>query len=168
MKTPENSLSLSQLIKDQNQIIQSTKQNKTQSNQTKINEDQCKATLTKLQTQLNKNQKCLNDIIQKKGVSHWLKVYPISDQRYDLNKQFWDCVCLHYGKRLIKIQSTCSCRSKVDIQYAMSSKKGWFMMIRHNDLTVNLLTEVCKDVNIEPHRMFPVLNRPRFEICLWF
>ena len=124
--------------------------------------------MTKLQTQLNKNQKCLNDIIPKKGVSNWLKVYPISDQRYDLNKQFWDCFCLHYGKRLMKIQSTCSCRSKVDIQYAMSCKKGWFIMIRHNDLTVNLLTEVCKDVNIEPHRMFPVLNRPRFEICLWF
>ena len=35
----------------------------------------------------------------------------------------------------------------------MSCKKGGFIAIRHNDLrdlTVNLLTELCKDVNIEP------------------
>ena len=80
--------------------------------------------------------------------------YPISDQGYDLNKQqFWDCVRLRYSWRLTNIPSACSCGSKIAIQYAMSCKKGGFIAIRHNDLrdlTVNLLTELCKDVNIEP------------------
>ena len=41
----------------------------------------------------------------------------------------------------------------MDIQHAMSCKKGGFITIRHNDLrdlTANLLTEVCKDGDIEP------------------
>ena len=40
----------------------------------------------------------------------------------------------------------------MDIQHAMSYKKGGFI-IRHNDLrqlTANLLTEVCKDIDIKP------------------
>ena len=40
----------------------------------------------------------------------------------------------------------------MDIQHAMSCKGG-FIAIRHNDLrdlNANLLTEVCKDVDIEP------------------
>ena len=39
----------------------------------------------------------------------------------------------------------------MDIQHAMSCKKGGFITIRHNDLrdlTANLLTELCKDVDI--------------------
>ena len=40
----------------------------------------------------------------------------------------------------------------------MNCKKGGFITIRHNDLrdlTANLLTEVCKDVDIEP-QLLPV------------
>ena len=46
----------------------------------------------------------------------------------------------------------------MDIQHAMSCKKGGFITIRHNDLcdlTANLLTEVCKDIDIEP-QLLPV------------
>ena len=48
----------------------------------------------------------------------------------------------------------------MDIQHAMSCKKGGFITIRHNDLrdlTANLLTEVCKDVDIEP-QLLPVTD----------
>ena len=101
------------------------------------------------------SQKHLNDIRQEKRVSNWLKLkaYPINDQGYDLKKQqFWDCVRLHCGWRLMNIPSTCSCGSKMDIQHPMSCKKGGFITIRHNlrDLTANLMTMVCKDVDIEP------------------
>ena len=44
------------------------------------------------------------------------------------------------------------------IQHTMNCKKGGFITIRHNDLrdlTANLLTEVCKDVDIEP-QLLPV------------
>ena len=48
----------------------------------------------------------------------------------------------------------------MDIQHAMSCKKGEFITIRHNDLrdlTANLLTEVCKDVDKEP-QLLPVTD----------
>ena len=41
----------------------------------------------------------------------------------------------------------------MDVQHAMSCKKGGFVTLRHNDmreLTANLLVEVCKDVDIKP------------------
>ena len=43
------------------------------------------ATLTKLQTQMNENKKRLSNITHEKGVSNWLKTYPISYQWYYLN-----------------------------------------------------------------------------------
>ena len=110
--------------------------------------------MTELRTLLDENQKRLNDITQENGVSSWLKAYPISDQGYDLNnQQFSDCVCLHYGWRLTNIPSTCSCGSKMEIRHAMSCKKRGFITIRHNDLrdlTANVLTGLCEDVDIEP------------------
>ena len=140
--------SLTQLIKDQYQIysVNETEQKSIKLN-IKINkEERYRATLTELRTQLDEIQRRLNDVTQEKGVSNWLKAYPISDQGYDLNKQqFWSCVCLRYGWRLTNIPSICSCGSNVDIQHAMSCKKGGFITIRHNDLcdlTANLLTEV--------------------------
>ena len=151
---------LTQSIKNQYQIYSV---NKTEQKSIKLNikiskEERYKATLTELGTQLNENQKRLDDITQEKGVSNWLKPYPISYQGYRLNKQqFWDCVRLRYGWRLTNNSSTCSCRSKMDIQHSiMGCKKGGFITIRHNDLgdlTANLLTEVCKDADIEPQHL---------------
>ena len=154
--------SLTQSIKNQYQIYSD---NKTEQKSIKLNikinkEERYKATLTELRTQLDEKQKHLNDITQEKGVSNWLKAYPISDQGYDLNKQqFWDCVHLRYGWRLTTIPSTYSFGSKMNIQHAMRCKKGGFIAIRHNDLgdlTANLLTGVCKDVDIEP-QLLPVM-----------
>ena len=153
--------SLTKLIEDQYYIysVNETEQKSIKLN-TKINkEERYKATLTELGIQLDENQRHLSNIAQEKGVSNCLKAYPISDQEYHLNKQqFWDCVYLRYGWRLINIPSTCSCRSKMTIQHAMSCKKGGFSTIRHNDLRdliTNLLTVVCKDVDIEP-QLLPV------------
>ena len=47
----------------------------------------------------------------------------------------------------------CACGAKFDLQHCMSCKKGGFINIRHNDirdLTAKMLTEVCKDVAVEP------------------
>ena len=54
---------------------------------------------------------------------------------------------------------TCCCSAKMDVQHAMSCKRGrGFVTIRHNDLrglTANLLSNVCNDVEIEP-KLLPV------------
>ena len=125
--------SLTLLIKDEYQIHSV---NKTEQKSVKLNikinkEERYNATLTELRTQLDENQKRVNDITQEKGVSNWLKAHPISDQGYDLNEQqFWDCVRLRYGWRLTNTPSTCSCGTKMDIQHAMDCKKRGFITIR--------------------------------------
>ena len=114
--------------------------------------------MIKLRTHLNENRTPTNHITQEKGASNWLTAYCISDQGYDLNiQQFWDSLCLRYEMRLRNIPLTCSCGSKKDIQHTRSCKKGEFF-IGHNDirdLTANLLTEACKDVDIEP-KLLPI------------
>ena len=60
---------------------------------------------------------------------------------------------LRYGWNIKNLPTTCACDSKFDLQRYMSCKKGGFINIRHNnvgDLTARILTEVCKDVEIEP------------------
>ena len=52
----------------------------------------------------------------------------------------------------------------MDIQHAVSFKKGGFITIRHNDLrnlTAHLLMEVCKDVDLEP-QLVPVTGEESF------
>ena len=54
--------------------------------------------------------------------------------------------------------STCCCSAKIDVQHAMSCKRGGFVTIRRNDLRnlfANLLSNVCNDVEIEP-KLLPV------------
>ena len=51
------------------------------------------------------------------------------------------------------LPTSCPCGSKFDIQHSMSYKKFGFICIRHNDLrdqTANMMSEVCKDTEIEP------------------
>ena len=46
----------------------------------------------------------------------------------------------------------CPCGSKYDFQHSISCKKGGSVSIRHNnicDLTVNILRQVCNDVDVE-------------------
>ena len=51
------------------------------------------------------------------------------------------------------LPTSCSCSSNFDIQHSMNCKKGGFICIRHNDLrdlTANMMSEVCKDTEVEP------------------
>ena len=118
-----------------------------------------KNVLNTLQNHLNENRLRLNSINREKGVLSWLTSYPISDHGFDLTKQqFWDSFRLRYGRALPNMPSTFCCSAKMDIQHAMSWKRGGFVTIRHNDLrdlTANLLSNVCNDVEIEP-KLLPV------------
>ena len=47
----------------------------------------------------------------------------------------------------------CPCGEKFNVQHALFCKKGGFITLRHNevrDITATLLSEVCKDVEVEP------------------
>ena len=85
---------------------------------------------------------------REKGVSNWLKVYPLKEYGFDLNKQqFRDGISIQYGWPLNNLLTTCACGSKYDFQHSMSCKKGGLVYICR--LTGNILREVCDDAEVE-------------------
>ena len=146
--------SLTDLIKDQSALysVYGIEHKKIKTTIKTERENTHKNVLNTLQNRLNENQLRLNSINRRKGVSSWLILYPISDHGFDRTKQqFWDSLRLRYGWALPNIPSTCC--AKMDAQHAMSCKRGGSITIRHNDLqdlTVNFLSNVCNDVEIEP------------------
>ena len=59
------------------------------------------------------------------------------------------------------LPTSCRCGSNFDIQHSMSCKKGGFIYIRHNNLrnlTANMMSEVCKDTEIEP-KLTPLFGK---------
>ena len=103
---------------------------------------------------MNDKQKRQNDILKEIGSSSWLHAIPLKEFNYTLSKQeFWDVIRLHYNWSIPNLPSRCACGEKFDTQHSMSCKKGGFVTLRHNelrDITVKLLDEVCKDVQVEP------------------
>ena len=101
------------------------------------------------------NQKMKRNYISNEtGSSNWLNVIPMREFNYALNKlQFRDSIRLRYGWPIPGLPVSCSCGEVFNVQHAMSCKKGGFVTLRHNkvrDLTATLLSEVCKDVELEP------------------
>ena len=63
-------------------------------------------------------------------------------------------LCLRYGWSLPHLPSHCVCGKAFTISHALSCPYGAFPIIRHNDvreLTAKLMSEVCHDVQVEPH-----------------
>ena len=88
------------------------------------------------------------------GDSIWLTVLPIKQNGFFLDKQaFWDATHIRYDMPLERIPTSCECGCRFDIQHAFSCPKGGFVITRHNeirDITAELLTEICKNVTVEP------------------
>ena len=120
----------------------------------RIKENNCKSCLQELIGQMNENEKRLVKITTEKGVSNWLTMLPITEHGLELSKQqFWDSIRLFYRWEIRNLPTFCPCGSKFDIQDSMSCKKGGFVSISHNnlgDLTTRIVSEVCKDTEIEP------------------
>ena len=56
-------------------------------------------------------------------------------------------------RKKCNLPTSCPSGRKFDIQHSMSSKKGSFIYILLSDLrdlTANMMSEVCKDTEIEP------------------
>ena len=103
--------------------------------------------ITELQQRLNSNN-------QEQGASSWLTTLPLKEEGYDLTKQlFWDLVRMRCNWALSRSPSVCECGMNFDVTHVLSCKKGGFVSLRHNyirNITASLLTEVCKDVRVEP------------------
>ena len=90
-----------------------------------------------------------------KGASSWLSVIPVTQHGSALHKiDFTDALCLRYGWSLAHLPSHCVCGKAFNICHALSCPHGAFPTICHNDfqdLTARLMSEVCHDVQLEPH-----------------
>ena len=95
----------------------------------------------------------------KKGVSSWLTCLPLEEHGFLLNKkEFSDALCLRYNLLVKGMPQYCACGKLNSVDHTMECAKGGYWYLRHNnvrDLEVNLLTEVCHDVVVEP-RLLPL------------
>ena len=60
---------------------------------------------------------------------------------------------MRYDWTVSRLPSVCECGMKFDLTHALSCKKGGFVLLKCNyirNITAALLTEVCKDVQVEP------------------
>ena len=132
----------------------------------RVKESNYKSCLQELIVQVNEKENWLVKISTKKGVSNWLTILPITEHGFELSKQqFWDSVRLRYGREIANLPIFCPCGSKLEIQHSIICKKGGFVSIRDNDLrdlTARIVSEICKDTEIEP-KLLPLsgeqLNR---------
>lgn len=88
------------------------------------------------------------------GLSNWLTSLPLEEFNFNLNKrEFWDSLRLRYNWPIPNMPLHCACGSSFDVHHALTCKKGGFVIRRHNeirDITAKLLSEVTKDVEVEP------------------
>lgn len=76
---------------------------------------------------------------------------------------FHDAVALKYGWDPARLPQHCPYGAKFTIEHSFSCPKGGFPTIRHNeirDLTANLLTEDCHEVQVEPKLQMNSSSRP--------
>ena len=120
----------------------------------KLRRDDQASVLENIRDGMTVEQKRGNEICREKGASNWLTALPIDEKDYHLSKrEFWDAVNVRYGWPLSRLPSKCACGVNFDLEHSLSCKKGGFVIQRHNelrDLTADLLSEVCKDVSVEP------------------
>ena len=97
---------------------------------------------------------CCLEVASEPGASSWLTALPIKEHGFVLHKgAFCDALCLHYGWTPLHLPSHCVCGSNMSIEHALNCKCGGFPSLRHNelrDITADLLTEICPDVQVEP------------------
>ena len=94
------------------------------------------------------------DLARERGSSNCLTSLPLEEHCFVRHKgAFVDAHALRYGWALSRTPSSCECGASFTVEHVLSCPRGGFPSIRHNeirDITANLLTEVCRDVQVEP------------------
>ena len=131
-----------------------------------MNNNRQKKILEIIRNEMSSEERKQNDLNLEIGAFSWLTTLPIKEEGYVLNKQsFWNLLSIRYGWRLKRIPSQCACGNKFNLQYALQCPKGGFVTLCHDHIrntTANLLTEVCKDVRVEP-QLQPLSGEKFFE-----
>ena len=113
-----------------------------------------KIMLDELYKEMCPRMKHMIELANEKGASSWLTSLPLVDFGFVLNKQeFRDALYLRYGFTLSNIPRYCVCGTLNSIDHTLICKRGGYVSMRHNlmrDLEAKLLSEVCRDVVIEP------------------
>ena len=113
--------------------------------------DRQKWILEIITNEMSSEERKQNDLNLETSATSWLTIIPIKGEGHILNKQtFWDLLSIW---RLKLIPSHCACGNIFNLQHLLQCPKGGFVTLRHNHIrntAVNLLTEVCKDVRVEP------------------
>ena len=113
-----------------------------------------KAPLDSVRLKLSPNKQKVLETVTKVGASAWLTTVPVNAHGFYLDKKsFWDALRLRYDIPLERLPSNCVCGNSFNIEHALACHKGGFISIRHNeirDLTADLLSQICKDVQVEP------------------
>ena len=87
-----------------------------------------------------------------KAASSWLSALPLKQYGFALHKgEFIDAICLRYGFIPSRLPSHCVCDKDFTLSHALSCPHCAFPIIRQNEIRANLMSEVCHDVQIEPH-----------------
>lgn len=76
-------------------------------------------------------------LAREKGSGSWLTALPIKSLGYTLNKrEFQESTYLRHDWRIPNTPCYCLCGVKNDIDHALSSKNGGYVMTRHNGETL--------------------------------
>ena len=133
---------------DENSIKEA--KNKIKTEKEKRNADKMK----EIRDSMNAERKKLHEVTSEAGASSWLNAIPLKRYGFHLEKQaFRDALHLRYGIPLKRLPQKCVCGAPFNEVHGLNCQRGGFVIIRHNevrDLTAELLSEVCKDVSIEP------------------
>ena len=93
-------------------------------------------------------------LLQAKETSTWLTSLPSKQQGMYFNREeFKDAIQLRYGWTINDLPRFCECGKENSNDHALTCQLGGFVILRHNairNLEAELLSNVCKDVEIEP------------------
>ena len=102
------------------------------------------------------------ELASEKGASSWLTVLPIDSSGFALHKSaFRDALCLRYGWPCKDLPSQCKCGNQPSVDHLLSCPMGGYPSLRHNeirDITASFLSEVCRNVSIEPGLILPLMQ----------